>query len=128
MAFSGKVTFGRRRALNLILCILFVYAAVICLMFQFQRTFIYFPDRARVPASSVGADAMEIIAVQPADMSESIEGWYQGPSDPSKPVIVYFHGNGLSIPSYYPRVEPFLKAGYGVLLAEYRGYGGNPGK
>ena len=93
-------------------------------MFQFQRTFIYFPDRARVPASSVGADAMEIIAVQPADMSESIEGWYQGPSDPSKPVIVYFHGNGLSIPSYYPRVEPFLKAGYGVLLAEYRGFGG----
>ncbi len=128
MIFAEKIIFGKRRILNLIFSILFVYAAIICLMFQFQRHFTYFPDKNSVTPNSVGASGMEVIAVQPSNMKESINGWYQSPSDPSKPVIIYFHGNGLSIPSYYERVEPFLKNGYGVLMAEYRGYGGNPGK
>jgi fermentation-respiration switch protein FrsA (DUF1100 family) len=128
VVFASKVIFGRRRILNLILCILFVYAGLACLMFQFQRHFIYYPDKVRVIPASVGAAGMEVIAVQPANMKESIDGWYQPPADPSQPVIIYFHGNALSISSYYSRIQPFLKAGYGVLLAEYRGYGGNPGR
>ena len=127
MVFAEKIIFGKRRILNLIFTILFVYAALVCLMFQFQRSFIYFPNRIHETPDSVGAKEVEVIAVQPANMKVSIDGWYQAPADSSKPVILYFHGNGLSVPSYYSRVEPFLKSGYGVLMAEYRGYGGNPG-
>lgn len=71
---------------------------------------------------------MEVIAVQPADMEGSIEGWYKSPADSSKPVILYFHGDGGSIGHRVGMVAPFIKAGYGVLLAEYRGYNGNEGE
>jgi fermentation-respiration switch protein FrsA (DUF1100 family) len=42
-------------------------------------------------------------------------------------VIVYFHGNGGHIGYRRDRLRWFAQSGYGVLMAEYRGYGGNPG-
>ena len=44
-----------------------------------------------------------------------------------RPVIVYFHGNGGHIGYRADRIERFAREGYGVLMLEYRGYGGNPG-
>ncbi|MBI2234738.1 MAG: hypothetical protein HYU57_07130, partial [Micavibrio aeruginosavorus] len=98
------------------------YLIVMIFMTAYQRNFIYFPSDPRLAPGSVGAAQMGVIAVQPKDADFSIDGWYQAPSDPKKPVIVYFHGNAMTIPYVYARIEDFLKAGYGVLLAEYRGY------
>ena len=42
--------------------------------------------------------------------------------------ILYLHGNGGHIGYRGDRVRPFIDAGFGVLLVEYRGYGGNPGR
>ena len=56
----------------------------------------------------------------------TLNGYYAAPA-PGKPVIVYFHGNaGYAGDRLYKTAEP-LKEGYGFLLTEYRGYGGNPG-
>jgi fermentation-respiration switch protein FrsA (DUF1100 family) len=54
-----------------------------------------------------------------------LEGWYlpQG----NAPVILYFHGNASHYAARLPKVIDYLNAGYSVLLAGYRGYGGNPG-
>lgn len=41
--------------------------------------------------------------------------------------IVYFHGNGADWQSTANVTFKLRKQGYGVLAAEYRGYGGNPG-
>jgi hypothetical protein len=49
------------------------------------------------------------------------------PPRPGRPVIVYFHGNGGHIGYRAERLLRFAREGYGVLMAEYRGYGGNPG-
>ena len=43
------------------------------------------------------------------------------------PTILYFHGNAGNIGSRIDKIFPFSKAGYGILLAGYRGYGGNAG-
>jgi alpha-beta hydrolase superfamily lysophospholipase len=43
------------------------------------------------------------------------------------PVILYLHGNGGHAGQREHALRPFASAGYGVVLAEYRGYGGNPG-
>lgn len=43
------------------------------------------------------------------------------------PVIFYLHGNGGHAGHREQALRPFTVAGYGVVLAEYRGYGGNPG-
>jgi hypothetical protein len=41
--------------------------------------------------------------------------------------VVYFHGNGGSLAGAAAETAQYAAAGYGVLLVEYRGYGGNPG-
>ena len=46
---------------------------------------------------------------------------------PGMPVILYLHGNGGHAGNREQALRPFAAEGYGVVLAEYRGYGGNPG-
>lgn len=126
--YEGKIIFGRRRVMNMIFVVLSGYVTLCLFMFLNQRDFIYFPDRSKADRVAAGVPSMEVVVVQPDNMKDAIEGWYKSPSDPEKPVIVYFHGNGGSIEIRGNRANYFMDAGYGVLLAEYRGYGGNPGE
>jgi fermentation-respiration switch protein FrsA (DUF1100 family) len=44
-----------------------------------------------------------------------------------KPTILFFHGNGDNLSGALQAVRGPAAAGYGLMLVEYRGYGGNPG-
>jgi uncharacterized protein len=44
-----------------------------------------------------------------------------------KPTLLFFHGNGDSIAGADAATRMLSDTGYGALLVEYRGYGGNPG-
>ncbi|WP_052389858.1 alpha/beta hydrolase [Belnapia moabensis] len=55
-----------------------------------------------------------------------LQFWAADPG-PGMPVILYLHGNGGHAGHREQALHPFATAGYGVVLAEYRGYGGNPG-
>jgi len=102
------------------------YGAVLGTLFAFQRNLLYFP------AADVGAPAdhdvpeMAVVRYVTAD-GLTLTGWYRPAAD-GRPTLVYFHGNGGHFGERAFKVRPFLDAGYGVLLAEYRGYGGNPGR
>lgn len=125
---QGKITKTKRTYINMMFSILLCYVLFVGFLFLNQRSFIYHPQNTKPDLSASGLERAEVIAVQPEDMKESIEGWYIAPVDNTRPVILYFHGNGLNIDARAPRVEPWVKEGYGVLLAEYRGYGLNAGK
>jgi fermentation-respiration switch protein FrsA (DUF1100 family) len=47
---------------------------------------------------------------------------------PGYATLVVFHGNVGNAADRAPLLMPFANAGYGVVLAEYRGYAGNPGR
>ncbi|BBU30049.1 alpha/beta hydrolase [Burkholderia sp. THE68] len=53
---------------------------------------------------------------------------YKAPRTRTPPTIILFHGNGEDLTQRAHIALEMIEAGYGVLLAEYRGYGGNPGK
>lgn len=44
-----------------------------------------------------------------------------------KATLLFFHGNGDNIEGAGAATQMLTDAGYGALLVEYRGYGGNPG-
>ena len=50
------------------------------------------------------------------------------PAAPGKRTLLFFHGNGDTVSGSARIVGPLVDAGYGALLAEFRGYAGNPGK
>lgn len=57
-----------------------------------------------------------------------LTGAFLPPPAPGAPVAVYFHGNAESAAQNLGLAEELHAAGAGVLLAEYRGYGGCPGR
>lgn len=110
------------------LLILVVLYLVICGgMFLMQRSFMYFPDNQSPGDPAASNLAMKIVKVKTSDGLE-LSGWFAPPADEGKPVIVLFHGNAGNIALRAGKTRDFLNRGYGYLLAEYRGYGGNPGK
>ena len=48
-------------------------------------------------------------------------GWFVKPKNDK--IIVFFHGNSHNIERFYHKLIPFVNAGYGVFIGEYRGFG-----
>ena len=103
---------------------LVVYAVLVGGLYIFQRQLLYFPDRTRPALGSLTALGVQEVKLQTAD-GLFLLSWYLPPRD-GRPVIAYFHGNGGHIGYRTERLRGFAQYGYGVLMVEYRGYGGNP--
>jgi uncharacterized protein len=101
------------------------YAALVGGLYLFQRQLLYFPDKARPELFGLEQLGVRELTLTTED-GLSLLSWYL-PARPGRPVIAYFHGNGGHIGYRAERLLRFAREGYGVLMAEYRGYGGNPG-
>lgn len=101
------------------------YALVVTLAALMQRSLMYHPsqDWAIDPARH----AIGVVSYPTAD-GLTLRSWYAPPKDAAAPVFVHFHGNAGNISDRSETLEYFRSLGYGFLLAEYRGYGGNPGR
>ncbi len=109
-----------------ILTIIAVYVACVVLLVVFQRSMQYFPDIERPELADYPALAeMREVTLTTAD-GFALFAWYKAPEE-GKPAILYLHGNGGHVGYRHEKLVPLLDAGYGLLLVEYRGYGGNPG-
>lgn len=85
---------------------------------------IYHPGSA--PSwESAGNAGMSEVSYRTAD-GLTLSGWY-GAARGDLPTLVYFHGSAGYHGGRARLIAPYLDAGYGVLLAGYRGYGDNPG-
>lgn len=111
--------------LALFLGALAAYGALAAGLFLGQRRLLYRPDRAHPDLGELAALGVREVALATTD-GLCLLSWYLPPR-PGRPVIVYFHGNGGHIGYRAGRLLCFAGEGYGVLMAEYRGYAGNPG-
>lgn len=105
-------------ALILAVMILAMFATV----FFTQRALIY---PAPPPPAPGVPDGMLTATLQTED-GLSLRAAYR-PAAGGLPVIIFFHGNGDSLAGAAAATERLGAGGYGLLLVEYRGYGGNPG-
>lgn len=110
---------------RLIVIILCSYVAYVGMMYAFQRNFLYLPNTSEPDvAQAKWAERIEVTT----DDGLGLYGWWAAPADDAKPVLAFFHGNAGNLGSRIHKAQYYIDQGYGVLLAEYRGYGGNPGK
>jgi uncharacterized protein len=101
------------------------YAALVGGLYLFQRQLLYLPDKTRPELLGLEKLGVREVMLSTED-GLSLLSWYL-PARPGRPVISYFHGNGGHIGYRAQRLLRFAREGYGVLMPEYRGYGGNPG-
>ena len=99
------------------------YGGIVAAAFVMQRSLMYFPGKALPPAVPPFA-----AVTVPSSDGLALNAWYAPPAAPGNGVIVYFQGNAGTLADRAPATLPFIEDGHGVLLAGYRGFGGNPGK
>ena len=91
-----------------------------------QRRLIYFPSQSVGIASTISSDTDEVVFT--TDDGLTLSAWWVPASEsPNGSTVVVFHGNGGNRTDRAPLAQAFAERGYGVLLVDYRGYGGNPG-
>lgn len=99
------------------------YALVVLAAFLLQRQFLYYPDTQRPTAEQVRAVGLRF---WPGPVDD-FRGFVAEPAA-ARGTVVVFHGNAGAAwqRDYY--LDMLLPLGYRVVLAEYPGYGGRPGK
>lgn len=98
-----------------------LYAAGLGALYAGQRSMIFpAPDHSVAPPPGYAP-----VTLNTADGLQ-LNALHRAPA-PGRPTLVFFHGNGDSLAGSLVAVERYVAAGYGALLPEYRGYGGNPG-
>ncbi len=101
------------------------YLCLVAIVFVLQRRLQYFPAQDLRAPAAYDAGMFQEITLETSD-GLSLKAWYV-PAKEGHDTIVHYHGNGGHIAYRLGRVLPFVKSGFGVLMTEYRGYGGNPG-
>ncbi len=111
---------------QIVLISVIVVVVSIALMYLFQRYLIYYPSRKTPHLNDYDAKDMRVITLHTQDGLE-LTSWYR-PANENQPTLLYLHGNAGNIGDRMSLVRQFMDAGLGVLLLEYRGYGGNKGE
>jgi uncharacterized protein len=125
------------RAGVVVLVVVAVLAATVGLLWVFQRRLLYFPTQTVPPAASVLPGAEEV-TFDTAD-GLRLRGWFVparpgGPSAgagaprPGGPAVLVCNGNGGNRSMRAPLAAALARMGLHVLVFDYRGYGGSPGR
>lgn len=101
---------------------LFCYIALGALIYVRQEHLLYFPDAA-------GPSAAASCGLKPWPREDGFRGYVSlSPPESPKGTFVVWHGNGGSALQRAYFTLALERRGYRVLLAEYPGYGGRPGR
>ncbi len=95
-------------------------------MFMAQRHLMYHPGSDLPDLAQAAIPGFQEVFLTTEDGLELL-AWYLPAKDGHQTLIVT-HGNAGHIGHRTGKLAGFAEAGYGLLLVEYRGFGGNPGK
>ena len=103
------------------------YVCGLVVLFFAQRAFLFpAPTTARTTPRQAGFPEAEEQFLAAAD-GEKIIAWHV-PARPGHPVILYFHGNGDYLASFFGRFRRLISDGTGIVAVSYRGYAGSSGR
>jgi fermentation-respiration switch protein FrsA (DUF1100 family) len=102
-----------------------IYTLIVLALAFFQRDLLYQPAPGAVQLSEQDAPRLQPVVLTTAD-NLKLTAWYS-PALAEYPTILHLHGNGGNAADWAYIARFFAGQGYGVLLVDYRGYGGNPG-
>jgi uncharacterized protein len=122
-----------RRVVRVVVIVVAAWAVVVALAALFQRQLIYLPDRSSPPTPA----GVEEVVLRTADgltlaawfvpAAGSGDGTAHGRTSAVSTVLVV-PGNAGNRALRVPLAQGLTARGHAVLLLDYRGYGGNPGR
>jgi len=130
--FAGYFLHMISVALKVLVGLLVVYALIVLLAWRFQERLAFPGPNAPVPdPETLGVTGAERVTVTTAD-GVRLAGWYlhpqPGPAGGARaPGLVWFYGNMETVADLAPILSALRPPGVGVLVLDYRGYGGSEG-
>lgn len=116
---------GMRWLGGAVLVVAVAYVVLCGALYALQRRIVFVSAGSRPDPVASGAGDVEVLEVRTAD-GLGLNAWF-APPPPDGRVALFLHGNAGTIGHRAGRIAPFRAAGWGVLLLDWRGYGGNPG-
>lgn len=113
-------------ALRLLGFLVACWLALVGVAWVFQRRLVYFPFDSKVPPAATVIPGSEEITIRTEDGLD-LGGWFVPSGGGKRPVVLVFNGNAGDRSHRAPLARALVRAGFSVLLFDYRGYGGNPG-
>ncbi|GFM17684.1 hypothetical protein PO1_contig-018-158 [Mycobacterium sp. PO1] len=114
-----------RRATAVVTIVILVVSGLLGLLWSQQRRLIYFPSDGPVPSAATVLSGARDVVLRTADGLE-LGAWYLPGT--GGPAVLVLPGNGGDRAMRAPLAAGLHRMGLSVLLVDYRGYGGNPGK
>jgi len=103
-----------------------LYLVALLVLATGQRSILFYPSHSYITLQEAHAHkALRELPVRTGDGLQEM-AWY-APATTKPYTIVFFHGNGDCLATASEAAYPYIEAGYGFLVAEYRGYSGLPG-
>ena len=115
----------RRKAVIVGTIVTLVVSGLLGLLWSQQRRLIYFPSGGPVPPAAAVLPGARDVVLHTADGLE-LGAWYLPGT--GGPAVLVLPGNGGDRSMRAPLAAGLHRMGLSVLLVDYRGYGGNPGK
>jgi uncharacterized protein len=115
-----------RGLLAIIVIVTLVAPGLLALLWTQQRRLIYFPSPGPVPSAAAVLPGGRDVVLETAD-GMSLGGWYF-PAHGRGGAVLVCNGNGGDRSLRAELALALNRMGLSVLLFDYRGYGGNPGK
>ncbi|HET6523644.1 alpha/beta hydrolase [Sphingopyxis sp.] len=109
-------------AVNLLVFLVVLALVTTALLYTQQRRII-FPAPRDYPHEAL--PGFRLVHTQ-TDDGLRLSAFYR-PAAPGRKTILFFHGNGDNMIGAIEATRGPAAAGHGLMLVEYRGYGGNPG-
>ncbi|KQY47932.1 alpha/beta hydrolase [Cellulomonas sp. Root137] len=119
-------THGRRALPRVAAVVAVVLLVGIGLVLAFQRSLVFVPDRSSPPAVDDALPGAREVSLRTTD-GLTLTAWHLPAPEGCTSTVLVMPGNGGHRGSRAPLAAALASAGFGVLLLEYRGYGGNPG-
>lgn len=111
-----------------VLLVLLLTAVVgLAVLWWTQRSLMYFPSGGQVPLAAQAIAGAEDVQLTTRD-GLRLGAWFvPGRGAPPRPTVLVANGNAGDRSDRAPLAAALARAGYSVLLFDYRGYGGNGG-
>ena len=103
-----------------------LYVLALAGLYLLQRRILFQANTRPPDFARVAVPDARVMTVTTED-GLSLLAWYMPPARDDGRVVLYLHGNAGNIGNRAYRFGPNRQLGWGLLLLEYRGYGGNPG-
>ena len=126
-ARSTRATWTLRAVMKAVAVVSLAVLATLGLIWISQRRLIYFPTQDVPDPATFLLDIEEVTYATEDGLS--LVAWYvPAAGGESRGTVVVFNGNAGNRAHRVPLAEALAGRGFAVLLVDYRGYGGNPGR